>query len=336
METTAVPEHVDEANRTSGSKRWTLLGALVAAVVIVAVVLSLRSASEGSVVGAASSAEAVNGLAVALAAEDVVGAAAMLPPSEIGHAIDLYKRVIELAQKEGGLAGDDPLAGIDLQVVDLDIRVDALHERVHKVYLVDGGLGITVDPSAMDANLREGAEAVDESITLGEINEMLAEEAAAYESGDFLDARPPSELFVMVVHERGRWFVSPLYTSFEYLRTVLDLPPVDYEGSSVGLPTGTDTASGVLQQVVDQINGFDFDAEVEAALAQIRTGVLVPSIDPADPLQGVIPVAPDEMAVFLDHLPMFQGLFDQINESVPDGMEMDTDEVADMVEDLVA
>jgi len=308
----------------------------VAAVVVVAVILSLRSASEGSVIGAASPEEAVNGLAVALAAEDVVGAAAMLPPSEVGHAIDLYTRVIELAQKEGALAGSDPLAGIDLQVADLDIRVDALHERVHKVYLVDGGLGITVDPSAMDANLREGAEAVDESITLGEINEMLAEEAAAYESGDLLDVRLPSELFVMVVHERGRWFVSPLYTSFEYVRTLLDLPPVDYEGSTVGLPTGTDSASGVLQVVIDQVNGFDFDTEVDAALAQIRTGVLVPSIDLADPLQGVIPVAPDEMSVFLDHLPMFQGLFDEINESVPDGMEMDTDEMADMVEDLVA
>ena len=308
----------------------------MAAVVVVAVVLSLRSASEGSVIGAASSEEAVNGLAVALATEDVVGAAAMLPPSEVGHAIDLYKRVIELAQKEGALAGGDPLAGIDLQVADLDIRVDALHERVHKVYLVDGDLGITVDPSAMDANLREGAEAVDESITLGEINEVLAEEAAAYESGDFLDVRLPSELFVMVVHERGRWFVSPLYTSFEYVRTLLDLPPVDYEGSTVGLPTGTDSASGVLQQVVDQVNGFDFDAQVDAALAQIRTGVLLPSIDLADPLQGVIPVAPDEMAVFLDHLPMFQGLFDEVNESVPDGMEMETDEMADMVEDLVA
>ena len=308
----------------------------MAAVVVAAVILSLRSASEGSVIGAASPEEAVNGLAVALAAEDVVGAAAMLPPSEVGHAIDLYTRVIELAQKEGALAGSDPLAGIDLQVADLDIRVDALHERVHKVYLVDGGLGITVDPSAMDANLREGAEAVDESITLGEINEMLAEEAAAYESGDLLDVRLPSELFVMVVHERGRWFVSPLYTSFEYVRTLLDLPPVDYEGSTVGLPTGTDSASGVLQVVIDQVNGFDFDTEVDAALAQIRTGVLVPSIDLADPLQGVIPVAPDEMSVFLDHLPMFQGLFDEINESVPDGMEMDTDEMADMVEDLVA
>jgi len=308
----------------------------VAAVVVVAVVLSLRSASEGSVIGAASSEEAVNGLAVALAAEDVVGAAAMLPPSEVGHAIDLYKRVIELAQKEGALAGGNPLAGIDLQVADLDIRVDALHERIHKVYLVDGSLGVTVDPSAMDANLREGAEAVDESITLGEINEILAKEAAGYESGDFLDVRIPSELFVMVVHERGRWFVSPLYTSFEYVRTLLDLPPVDYEGSTVGLPTGTDSASGVFQVVVDQVNGFDFDAEVDAALAQIRTGVLVPSIDLADPLQGMIPVAPDEMAVFLDHLPMFQGLFDEVNESVPDGMEMDTDEMAGMVEDLVA
>jgi len=336
MDTTAVPGHVGEASRASGSRRWTLLGALVAAVVVVAVVLSLRSASEGSVIGAASAEEAVNGLAVALAAEDVVGAAAMLPPSEVGHAIDLYTRVIELAQKEGALAGSDPLAGIDLQVADLDIRVDALHERVHKVYLVDGGLGITVDPSAMDANLREGAEAVDESITLGEINEMLAEEAAAYESGDLLDVRLPSELFVMVVHERGRWFVSPLYTSFEYVRTLLDLPPVDYEGSTVGLPTGTDSASGVLQVVIDQVNGFDFDTEVDAALGQIRTGVLVPSIDLADPLQGVIPVAPDEMSVFLDHLPMFQGLFDEVNESVPAGMEMDTDEMADMVEDLVA
>lgn len=336
MDTTEATDHVGEANRTPVSKRWTLLGALVAVVVVVAVVLSLRSASEGSVIGAASPEEAVNGLAVALAAEDVVGAAAMLPPSEVGHAIDLYKRVIELAQKEGALAGGDPLAGIDLQVADLDIRVDALHERVHKVYLVDGSLGVTVDPSAMDANLREGAEAVDESITLGEINEVLAEEAAAYESGDFLDVRLPSELFVMVVHERGRWFVSPLYTSFEYVRTLLDLPPVDYEGSTVGLPTGTDSASGVLQQVVDQVNGFDFDAQVDAALAQIRTGVLLPSIDLADPLQGVIPVAPDEMAVFLDHLPMFQGLFDEVNESVPDGMEMETDEMADMVEDLVA
>ncbi|MEE3276051.1 MAG: hypothetical protein VX240_07520 [Actinomycetota bacterium] len=337
MDTTAVPDHVDEASRASGSRRWTLLGAVVAAVVVVVVVLSLRSASEGSVIGAASPGEAVNGLAVALAAEDVVGAAAMLPPSEVGHAIDLYKRVIELAQKEGALAGGNPLAGIDLQVADLDIRVDALHERVHKVYLVDGSLGVTVDPSAMDANLREGAEAVDESITLGEINEILAKEAAGYESGDFLDVRIPSELFVMVVHERGRWFVSPLYTSFEYVRTLLDLPPVDYEGSTVGLPTGTDSASGVFQVVVDQVNGFDFDAEVDSVLAQLRTGVLIPSIDPEDPIQGVIPVAPDEMAVFLDHLPMFEGLFDEVNESVATiNEEMDTDEMADMVEELVA
>jgi hypothetical protein len=336
METTLTQDTPADQETPAGSKRWMLLGAVVAAVVVVTVVLSLRSASEGSVVGAATSAEAVNGLAVALAAEDVVGAAAMLPPSEIGHAIDLYRRVIELAQKEGTLAGDDPLAGIDLQVVDLDIRVDALHERVHKVYLVDGTLGITVDPAQMDANFREAAEVVDESITLAEINELLAEEAAAYEPGGFLDARPPSELFVMVVHERGRWFVSPLYTSFEYVRTVLDLPPVDYEGSSVGLPSGTDTASGVLQQVVDQVNGFDLDAQLEAALAQIRTGVLMPSIDPTDPLQGMIPVAPDEMAVFLDHLPMFQAMFDMVNESVPDGMEMDTGEIADMVEELAA
>jgi hypothetical protein len=336
METTLTQDTPADQETPAGSKRWMLLGAVVAAVVVVTVVLSLRSASEGSVVGAATSAEAVNGLAVALAAEDVVGAAAMLPPSEIGHAIDLYRRVIELAQKEGTLAGDDPLAGIDLQVVDLDIRVDALHERVHKVYLVDGTLGITVDPAQMDANFREAAEVVDESITLAEINELLAEEAAAYEPGGFLDARPPSELFVMVVHERGRWFVSPLYTSFEYVRTVLDLPPVDYEGSSVGLPSGTDTASGVLQQVVDQVNGFDLDAQLEAALAQIRTGVLMPSIDPTDPFQGMIPVAPDEMAVFLDHLPMFQAMFDMVNESVPDGMEMDTGEIADMVEELAA
>ncbi|MEE2697778.1 MAG: hypothetical protein VX516_04965, partial [Actinomycetota bacterium] len=336
METTAGLDHVDEASRTSGSRRWTLLGALVAVVVVAAVVLSLRSASEGSVIGAASPEEAVNGLAAALAAEDVVGAAAMLSPSEVGHAIDLYKRVIELAQKEGALAGGDPLAGIDLQVSDLDIRVDALHERVHKVYLVDGGLGITVDPSAMDANLREGTEAVDESITLAEINEVLAEQAAAYESGDFLDVRLPSELFVMVVHERGRWFVSPLYTSFEYVRTLLDLPPVDYEGSTAGLPAGTDSASGVLQVVVDQVNGFDFEAEVDTALAQLQTGVLMPSIDLADPLQGAIPVAPDEMAVFLDHLPMFQGLLDEVNESVATlNEEMDTGEMADMVEDLV-
>ena len=114
-------------------------------------------------------------------------------------------------------------------------------------------------------HLEIGTGDIDESITLGEINEVLAEEAAAYESGDFLDVRLPSELFVMVVHERGRWFVSPLYTSFEYVRTLLDLPPVDYEGSTVGLPTGTDSASGVLQVVVDQVNGFDFDAEVDAA-----------------------------------------------------------------------
>ncbi len=283
-------------------------------------------------VGAASSAEAVNGLAVALAAEDVVGAAAMLPPSEIGHAVDLYGRVIELAQKEGGLAGDNPLAGIDIQVADLDIRVDALHERVHKVYLVDGDLGVTVDPSSMDANLSGDAEPVDESITLAEINEMLADEAAAYEPDGILDVRPPSELFVMVVHERGRWFVSPLYTTFEYARMLFDLPPVDYEGSSVDMPPGTDTASGVLQQVVDQVNGFDLDAQIETVLDQIRTGVLVPSIDPSDPLQGALPVAPDEMAVFLDHLPMFQGITDQVNESMTEGM--DADEMTEMIEGL--
>ena len=161
MDTTLTDTRPTDAEGTeggAGSKRWMLLGAVVAAAVVVAVLLSLRSASEGSVVGAATSADAVNGLAAALADEDVVAAAAMLPPSEIGHAIDLYERVIELAQKEGALAGDDPLAGIDLQASGFVIRVDQLHERVHKVYLEDGTVGLTVDPGAMDAELAEGAE----------------------------------------------------------------------------------------------------------------------------------------------------------------------------------
>ena len=340
MDTTLTDTRPTDAEGTeggAGSKRWMLLGAVVAAAVVVAVLLSLRSASEGSVVGAATSADAVNGLAAALADEDVVAAAAMLPPSEIGHAIDLYERVIELAQKEGALAGDDPLAGIDLQASGFVIRVDQLHERVHKVYLEDGTVGLTVDPGAMDAELAEGAEAVDESISLAEVNRGLAEAAAGYQPGGLFDVRPPSEVFVMAVYERGRWFVSPLYTIFEYVRTLLDLPPVDYEGSTAGLPTGTDSASGVLESVVDQVNGIDFDAEVDSVLAQLRTGVLIPSIDPEDPIQGVIPVAPDEMAVFLDHLPMFEGLFDEVNESVATiNEEMDTDEMADMVEELVA
>ena len=176
----------------------------------------------------------------------------------------------------------------DLQAAGFGIRGDQLHERVHKVYLEDGTVGLTVDPGAMDAELAEGAEAVDESISLAEVNRGLAEAAAGYQPGGLFDVRPPSEVFVMAVYERGRWFVSPLYTIFEYVRTLLDLPPGDYEGSTAGLPTGTDSASGVLESVVDQVNGIDFDAEVDSVLAQLRTGVLIPSIDPEDPIQGAV------------------------------------------------
>ncbi len=53
METTLTQDTPADQETPAGSKRWMLLGAVVAAVVVVTVVLSLRSASEGSVVGSA-------------------------------------------------------------------------------------------------------------------------------------------------------------------------------------------------------------------------------------------------------------------------------------------
>lgn len=269
----------------------------------------------GDNTGADSANEAVDELMQAMSDEDVIAMIEVMSPSEIGRLGEFYPRLIKLAQDDGELVGDDPLAGIDISVEGLVTETVELHPDVNKVYMREGVIKVVIDPEAMDPALRRDYENSGETQTEWEydlanlesdVDTALDEgrnvvEELNYQLGLDINMTSPSGAFMMTVKQNGRWYISPFYTAAEYGREVLDLPPADFTASRENRMEGATSAEGVLTGLEEMVNGRTLEGHLDAAL----------SMDADAFSQLAVFMPPNELGVFMDYGPSYATLFER-------------------------
>ncbi len=299
--------------RRSRVSRFGLAAGIVALVAIAGA--GLATVLGGSN-GASSPEAAVRRLADAAAGEDILAAAQLLPPSEVGSAADLYDLVIKVLQKNDQLGpAGKPLAGVDINVDDLELETTRYGDRVAKVALRDGSFGVKVTAADVDPRIRETQEAFggpvtdsQRSITVREILDRLESVSdAAAEAG--LGEGRISGLYLMTIEQGGRWYVSYHYTVLEYLREALgaELPEFGPRVQGEGQPS----PDAWLRKGIAAIDGLDENA-IADRLEDLAGQPSGPS-SIGDVTSGAI--NPPEVQAFADYLPLFTHLAAAMNEA---------------------
>jgi hypothetical protein len=243
-----VPAVSMEDARLAGARRpWrSALAAAGLAALLGVGTLGISSLLSGG--GASSPEEAVRRLVDAIEAEDPLAAVDVLAPAEVRGLRDAVEATARRAQ-ELSLVNDaaSPLAGVDLDVVDLDLSSEELAPGFAKV---------TLQAARIDAQARP-----DEMSELaGQAWRGWAEDDDGVwsETYDAADLRTDVQPFVIAVREGGGWYVSPAYTALEWIRVVNDLPPADF-GSGVEAAGGADTPEAAVEGALDALAANDWD-----------------------------------------------------------------------------
>jgi hypothetical protein len=301
--TDAIPSYAPPA--TAPPSRSRRVGVIVGVVAVVAVLGAAVVAIASAGNGANTPDEAVRAFTQRASAEDIVGATRLLAPTEVGSAADLYDLVIRVAQKHKALGPDGkPLAGVDVQIRDLEVESTTLHSEVAKVRLVAGTLSVKADPAKMDPRIRAALNPdsgpADESITIAEIEDQIAQAATGLET----DTTTPkiSGVFLMTVKVDGKWYVSPTYTMFEYAREAFGLPAVDYDASRAARGPGATTPEDVVSSMIEFLNSVDTDTLAD----RIEKGESAADLG----VRGAL--APGEFGAYLDYLPVLAQLGPQL------------------------
>ena len=115
-----------------------------------ALVYAVWGAFSGGGAGADSPEAVVEAMAAAASDEDAIAMLGLLAPPEVGTFAELYPDLLEWAAREGIIADEQWLAGVDVEISGLDTEVTYLHSDVAVVELRAGELSITVDPEVAD------------------------------------------------------------------------------------------------------------------------------------------------------------------------------------------
>ena len=259
--------------------------------------------------GADSAAAAVEEMAEAMSNEDVVAALRVMAPSEVGTFGDMYTRLVELAVQEGEIENENWLAGLDLEMADLETRTVELHPGVALVEMRSGTLSMAIDADTADTvffdvgetefaitveEMREAMRELEDSEGLDGSREALEEILGTSVDGSFAIHAPRDGVFMMTVERGGRWYVSPFYTAAEYVRQILDLPPADFSLSREQAKPGASSPAGVVDGVVEVVNSYTIEQHLEALLDGDPEGMF-------DPFAVFSPY--DELGVFIDYSP---------------------------------
>ncbi len=199
-------------------------------------------AVQGSGGGADSPAAAVRQLADAIDHEDALAAVAVLAPDEVRT----LRATVSKAQHQAAdtklvASASAPLAGIDLSVRDLTTTVTSLGSGVAKVD-IRGTLGAKVDRDKF-AEILRGA-------TGGHGTGEASYDLANLRVGGL-------NPFLVTVERDGGWYVSPVYTAFEYLRASAGLPAADF-GSADASKLGADSPEAAATELIRAIGAGDW------------------------------------------------------------------------------
>jgi hypothetical protein len=299
-------------------------------VALAGVVASLAVALSGSGAGAESPEDAVRQFAAAVSDEDVVGALTMLPPSEVGSVHELYEPLVKLLVKTGELGPDgEPLAGVDIEITDLELETLDLAGGIGKVYVRGGKVTVDVTAAEADPVLREQGMiedsheefdfATDGQQVIDDANGTLGSGFGEI-TGGFAATGELSGIFLMTVEEGGRWYVSPTYSLAEYAREALGLPEPQFGAWRDDVGPGAGSPSEVVESFASALSGVDAEALRQA-------------IESGNPLELDMKgeLAPGEFAALFDYAPSFEQWTEDLFGA---GFSGGANELADILEDI--
>ncbi|MDH3752846.1 MAG: hypothetical protein OEU32_03140 [Acidimicrobiia bacterium] len=270
------------------------LAGVIGLVALGAIGVSLAQALTGNATGDDSPAGAVENLAAHASDENLIEMFGVMAPGEVGTAAEVLDRIVTVAVEEDVLSDPNVLAGIDIEIADLDLRTEQLHPDVAKVYIEDASFSVTTDPTLVDEGIVGDDVPLTESVTIDEIRSELeaATQPQMLVNPFGFDLSGLDEVFVMTIRHDGRWYVSPLYTALEYVRVLLGAPLPDFDASRTSAMSGAADAGAVVSDITDAVNGVELADLDEQAVGELfeSFGVFVP---------------PDEVGAFVDYVPAF-------------------------------
>jgi hypothetical protein len=195
--------------------------------------------------GADSPEAAVKQLADAVSHEDPLAAVDVLSPSEVRT---LHETVQDISQRAADLKIIDrasaPLAGVDLSVDGLQMTTTDLADGYAKVTITGGTISASTHREALSKLLQDAT--------------RDAEGGASDKANLARLSGSDLPTFVITVRHDGRWYVSPIYTAFEYAREANDGPPAEF-GSADASKLGADTPEHAIEDALRAAEAGDWD-----------------------------------------------------------------------------
>lgn len=195
--------------------------------------------------GAESPEGAVRQLADAIDAEDPLAAVDVLAPAEVRGLRDAVEGAARRAQ-ELRLVNDaaSPLAGVDLEVHDLELTSEELAPGIAKVTVHAGRIDSEARRDGLSNLIQRAWDRSGDAVVRGRL--------------DVADVDVDVQPFVVAVEDGDGWYVSPAYTALEWIRVVNDLPPADF-GSGVEAAGGADTPEAAVEGALEALAADDWD-----------------------------------------------------------------------------
>jgi hypothetical protein len=215
------------------------LGSAIAAAGIAALLLVgafAVSAVVGSAGGSGSAEGAVRRLADAISHEDPLAAADVLAPDEVRSlhgtltAAEQKARELQIVQTAGA-----PFAGVDFNVRGLTLSTESLGNGFAKVTIDSGTFSASTHKAQFSALMQR---------VLRDSHDNSSQTDLAR-----LEQSKDQPTFVVVVREKGRWYVSAAYTVLEYIRESNHLAAADFGSGARTISTlGADSPDAAVQQ----------------------------------------------------------------------------------------
>lgn len=236
-----------------------MLGALAIAGVAWALVDARRGPS-----GPARSPEAaVDLLLAALEEEDPLALVAALAPDEVPALADLIADLEEQAAAEGAVRSAEPLAGLSVEVDDLQYDTELLDADVARVAITDGAATVAVDAS----DLTDTGQAAVTGLA-------VSDEGLEISAQDFRGRRALVDLGglpeIITVRVDGGWYVSLLATVANGVARVHDLPGPDLDRSPVEVEPQDDPQAAV-EALLERAGAVSIDAAAASTARAERT-----------------------------------------------------------------
>jgi hypothetical protein len=201
--------------------------------------------------GAGSPEAAVRQLADAVNNKDALAAVDVLVPSEVRSMRQTVKHATDRAAELKIVnEASKPLEGVDLSVAHLGLRTEPLADGYAKVIITGGEISASTHRAQLSALLQKAWRD-------GEDGQSTAELATLAESANL-------PTFVVVVRQNGGWYVSPAYTTLEYIREANEYPAADF-GSAKAAELGAATPDDAVKDALHAWQSANWDRLIALA-----------------------------------------------------------------------